>query len=56
MRYVELRPAKQSSAGNQRHVSRVCGTGLLRRYTLIYLGLAAARKDGALRRDVRRGF
>ncbi|MDR0937021.1 MAG: hypothetical protein LBM98_10110 [Oscillospiraceae bacterium] len=51
MRYVLRIGAKQSSSTSNRNVSADCGTGLLRRYTLCYLTLTAARKDGAPRRD-----
>ncbi|MDR0935533.1 MAG: hypothetical protein LBM98_02490 [Oscillospiraceae bacterium] len=33
MRYVAVKPARQSSAGSVTYVSADCGTGLLRRYT-----------------------
>ncbi|MDR0936840.1 MAG: hypothetical protein LBM98_09185 [Oscillospiraceae bacterium] len=33
MRYVPLKPAKQSSAGNRRYVCYAPGTGLPRAYT-----------------------
>ncbi|MDR0936711.1 MAG: hypothetical protein LBM98_08530 [Oscillospiraceae bacterium] len=49
MRYVELKPAKQSSAGSITYVSRVSGTGLLRALTL-YVSQAYRRSQRRARR------
>ncbi|MDR0935106.1 MAG: hypothetical protein LBM98_00320 [Oscillospiraceae bacterium] len=37
VRYVGMRPARQSSAGSVTYVSADCGTGLLRAYTGLYV-------------------
>ncbi|MDR0935314.1 MAG: hypothetical protein LBM98_01380 [Oscillospiraceae bacterium] len=47
MRYVELKPARQSSAAVRRYVSFACTTGLLRTCnTLRIASLAVLRNDG----------
>ncbi|MDR0935764.1 MAG: hypothetical protein LBM98_03675 [Oscillospiraceae bacterium] len=56
MRYVPLRPARQSSAGSITYVCFAPGTGLLRTCNIVRIAsLPVLRKDGARRRDVGRG-
>ncbi|MDR0935292.1 MAG: hypothetical protein LBM98_01270 [Oscillospiraceae bacterium] len=47
MRYVGLKPARQSSAGSVTYVSLVCTTGLLRTCNVLRIaGVPVLRKDG----------
>ncbi|MDR0937678.1 MAG: hypothetical protein LBM98_13470 [Oscillospiraceae bacterium] len=52
LRYVPVRPARQSSAGSVTYVCCPPGTGLLRACNVLRIAsVAALRKDGARRRD-----
>ncbi|MDR0937268.1 MAG: hypothetical protein LBM98_11365 [Oscillospiraceae bacterium] len=50
MRYVGMRPARQSSAGSVTYVSFACTTGLLRTCNVLRIvGLPVLRNDGGVR-------
>ncbi|MDR0936291.1 MAG: hypothetical protein LBM98_06390 [Oscillospiraceae bacterium] len=58
MRYVPVKPARQSSAGSVTYVSCPPGTGLLRACNIVRIASAAAlakTAHGAGTQDVRRG-